>query len=71
MTALVSWDQTAEDEGGHVHFEAFQCSKQCVQVGVWVVTALAWACSSGPEDLRSSTGAGGLRKCLLSRISRP
>ncbi len=31
-TVVVSWDQTAEDPGGHVHFEAFQCSKQCVQL---------------------------------------
>lgn len=30
MTVVVSWDRTADDPGGHVHFEAFQCSKQCV-----------------------------------------
>mmetsp|Transcript_35576 Transcript_35576/g.79001 ORF Transcript_35576/g.79001 Transcript_35576/m.79001 type:complete len:414 (+) Transcript_35576:354-1595(+) len=29
-TVVVSWDDN--EEGGHVHFEAFQCSEQCVKL---------------------------------------
>jgi hypothetical protein len=32
-TVIVTLDEEAGDQpGGHVHFEAFQCSKQCVKV---------------------------------------
>ena len=29
-TVVVSWDPN--EDGGHVHFEAFQCSEQCVKL---------------------------------------
>ncbi|KAJ9529335.1 hypothetical protein QJQ45_008013, partial [Haematococcus lacustris] len=38
-TVVVSWDPEGGEAGGHVHFEAFQCSKQCVQLAKdgWLV----------------------------------
>mmetsp|Transcript_11103 Transcript_11103/g.19353 ORF Transcript_11103/g.19353 Transcript_11103/m.19353 type:complete len:416 (+) Transcript_11103:279-1526(+) len=59
-TVVVSWDQTADEPGGHVHFEAFQCSKQCVELAKdgWLLPTPAGQAPCGVTKLVSPKDPG-------------